>query len=730
MTLVEDLTKERRARLAAEQLLSQRQRELHEANRLLSDHALTLSEQIIRKRQQFERVKGQNSRVMEDLKRVSTQRDMVERRLWDSIQVISDGFAVFDRGNVLIAANAAYLSVFDGLELVRPGVAYADILKILMGEGIVDAEGLSRPDWCQMMWERWHKLSPEPKVIRLWNQRSIRLIDQRTETGDTVSLAMDITRTIRREENLRRARVRAESANRAKSAFLARMSHELRTPMNGVVGMAELLTETELGEEQRLFVDTIRTSGESLLSLINDILDFSRAEAEKLVLHDAPFNLEELIFDVMTLFQPAVQVKPVELAVDYDMFLPTEFTGDAARVRQVLTNLVGNAVKFTDQGKVMIRVVGLPLDDEGRFRIHITVEDTGMGIAHDLHDHIFGDFNQVEDAQNRRFEGTGLGLAISKQLVERMGGEIWVDSEPGRGSSFGFHLNLRASDSAPEVLVSCPKWISRIVLVCPQSFGAGILRQQLGILGLESVTVECQAKSIKEILQQGDVVVFDDFAGSEKVEGVIAALREHNKGQPIVLMQAAPNLSGRKDGGVIVVTRPVSRHAMLTALAAASASADAQPPLLLGAVTEGPRKMRVLAAEDNRTNRLVLEKLLKDLNIDLNFAENGKEAVKMWQEHEPDLIFMDISMPEMDGKEASRRIREAEKKSGRAPVKIVALTAHAIEGDEDDILSAGLDHYLTKPIRKAALVEEISQAIPAGAAPIYIKEQHPAVAAQ
>ncbi len=400
---------------------------------------------------------------------------IAQRRLWDSVETIEDGFAVFDTDNRLVAANSAYLSVFDGMECVAPGILYDDVARILVEEGIVDIGDANRAEWCADMIARWRRTQLEPRTIKLWDGGFIKLVDRRSDNGDTVSLALNITETIRYEEQLKEARSKAEGANRAKSAFLANMSHELRTPMNGVVGMADLLADTPLTEEQQLFVETIKASGEALLVLINDVLDFSKIEAEKLVLHAAPFDLERSIFDVVTLLQASIQDRNLHLIVDYDMFLPTRFVGDAGRVRQVLTNLIGNAVKFTAQGHVLIRVVGLPEGESGDFRVHVSVEDTGIGIPEEMIDQIFGEFTQVEDEHDRKFEGTGLGLAITEQLVSLMGGEIWVDSVLGRGSCFGFHLTMQAPDGPVTQLDSLPDWISRVVLVDSQTPGNAIL---------------------------------------------------------------------------------------------------------------------------------------------------------------------------------------------------------------------------------------------------------------
>ncbi|WP_372605443.1 PAS-domain containing protein, partial [Actibacterium sp.] len=559
MTLEKKLAEERRGRLAAERLLDQKTRELFEANAKLSKHARHLSDEIVETRQQAEELRGRNTQITEELEVVSTAFAIAERRLWDSLETIRDGFAVFDADDRMVASNAAFRAIFEGLEDVRLGAPYADIVQLMADEGIVDTQGLSRADWVAQALARW-QLNPVPdSVIRLWNGQYLKQIERRTPAGDMVclhlnqtemmrmwaaveavqdgfvlydhddrlvmcndryrqiyadsapamlpgttfeqilrygldrghykdaigheedwladrmnrhqradgvieqplsdgrwlrileqqtpdggrvGLRMDITEQKQQHAALEEARVAAEAASRAKSAFLANMSHELRTPMNGVVGMAELLCDTPLSEEQRLYAETIRNSGEALLVLLNDVLDFSKIEAAKLNLHPEPFDLERAIHEIVMLLQATAHDKSLALLLDYDMFLPTCFLGDRGRIRQILTNLIGNAVKFTQAGHVLVRVVGLPANLPDQQQIHITVEDTGIGIAPELQQHIFGEFNQIEDQQNRNFEGTGLGLAISKQLVELMGGDIWVDSEKGVGSCFGFRITL------------------------------------------------------------------------------------------------------------------------------------------------------------------------------------------------------------------------------------------------------------------------------------------------
>lgn len=834
------LAAERRARLTAERLLAQKQEELFAANEKLSKHAFTLSDKIVEQRHHAEELKDENFQVRSDLRRA-------EQRLWTSFETIEDGFAVFDSSRRLVLANPAYMSIFDGIEAVAPGAAYTDLLKLCVEEGIIDTEGLSRAEWCAMMQDRWNGSQIEPAVVRLWNGYSIKLVERRGDDGDIVSLCLNITDTIRREKDLTIARTRAEAANRAKSAFLANMTHELRTPMNGVVGMAELLCDSPLDEEQLLYVETIRKSGEALLVIINDVLDYSKMEAEKLQLHPGPIDLEHLMHDVVMLAKPTAQEKSVELVLDYDIFLPSKFIGDQGRLRQVMTNLVGNAVKFTLEGHVLLRVIGMP-PENGAQEIIISIEDTGIGIAPDMIDHIFGEFNQAEDERNRAFEGTGLGLAITRQLIELMGGEIWVDSELGEGSCFSFRITLPLNEEDGETPLAITSDLRRVLIVDETEINRSILERQLAPLGV-SVSFANSVEQALEYLddnQDIDAVLTDLVLPGLSGSDLARQLRGRPNGPPVILLSSAMMgqlNSDDKDMFQATLSKPVMRadlYAALNALAkpatpspaaepvaemppasppVAEASppqlpiqAEPDPPVETPAIptdkqpleteqttpvvepgpfmsarrrakqaeetaspnpapvapaaetpnppaaapasnvvplapapepapepnaapviapaepasptpaSDAPRKISILAAEDNKTNQLVFRKMVKTLNIDLRFANNGEEAVAAYQDERPDMIFMDISMPKMDGMEATRTIRALEEESSAPRVPITALTAHAMDGDADRILAAGLDHYLTKPLKKAEIMGRIEELVPDGRLPLHLDD--------
>jgi signal transduction histidine kinase/CheY-like chemotaxis protein len=808
--------------MAAERHLEWKSRELAAANEKLALQARALSEQVVEERQsaraarsEAARLKGQNERYLGDLDRAHTTAVMAERRLRTSIDIIRDGFAVFDAENRLLLANRAWLHPFaEGA--IAPGMAYRDLLAAVAPLMLLDQEV---EGWIAAMCDRIAGDDIPPVELALQSGRWIRLEDRRARDGDRVSLAIDITAEMRlraaveaipdgfvifdnqdrlimcnqryrdlyalaqdvirpgirfedllraslatglhadalgreeawiterlaeyraasgtveqrftdgrwiraqdhitpdggrvglrsditperaAQETLLAARAAAEAANRAKSAFLANMSHEIRTPMNGVVGMAELLCGTELTEEQRLFAETIRSSGEALLTIINDVLDYSKIEAGHLALRPEPFDLERLIHETAILLQPQARAKGIELLTDYDMFLPTRLVGDPGRLRQVLTNLMGNAVKFTETGHVLVRVVGIqPFD--GTARLHITVEDTGIGIAPEQLERIFDEFTQVEDAANRRYEGTGLGLAITRRLITRMEGELWVDSEPGKGSCFGFALTLPVAEEALPARV--PTSLRRLLLCAGNPTNRTIIERQLAPFGIDLIACRNAQEALDQALSSTDAAILLDH-GSDSLDGLALcrAMARNGAKQPRILMvtpDQLPEAEAARQEGILheILVKPVLRADLYRALTRQTGSTI---PIAANTPSQ-TRRMRVLAAEDNKTNQLVLAKMVRDLDLDLRFADNGREAVEIWQDFHPDLIFMDISMPELDGCAASGKIRSME--GGRARVPIIALTAHAMEDDSVRFLAAGIDRHLTKPLRMSALIE-------------------------
>ena len=722
MTLANKLAEERRGRLAAERLLELKQAELSAANRKLGKHAAALQGEIVETRAEVATVKTENERVKTELGQANQKVEIAERRLWHSVQTITDGFAFFNTDNRMIAANEAYLVIFNGLEVIRPGVNYVTILQVLTEEGIVNTGSLSADDWRQMMTDRWMQPNPDPITVRLWNDQYIKLVDRRGQGGDIVSLGLNITESVRYEQQLKLARAEAEAASRAKSAFLANMSHEIRTPMNGVVGMSELLGDTGLSEEQQLYVDTIKNSSEALLVIINDVLDYSKIEAKKLELHPEPFDLERSIHEVIMLLQPSARDKGLTLLLDFDLFLPTAYIGDPGRVRQVLTNLMGNAVKFTSEGHVLVRVTGVPDPETGHADVTIVIEDTGIGIPEDKVDHIFGEFNQVENERNRQFDGTGLGLAISQRLVNLMQGEMWVTSEEGIGSCFGFRIPLSLSDQSLPETPPVPDGLRRVLVVDDIEANRTILQRQLEQLGLGVVCCASGAEALKNLTDIDLVLTDHNMPEMDGLE-LADAIRQAGHQTPILLLSSNPSFAASDPGAAhlhAIMQKPVPRADLFARLQSVG-PVDANPVQTVPApktMADAPelRQMRVLAAEDNKTNQLVFGKMVKDADIKLKFANNGLEAVEYFQSFEPDMIFMDISMPKMDGKEATMKIREIEAKTGGS-VPIVALTAHAMDGDDQGILAAGIDYYLTKPLRKPEIHGKLRENQPKGARP-------------
>jgi len=611
---------------------------------------------------------------------VQAQRDLaLFRKRWsDIIEVLPDGFAVFDADHRLVVANHIYSENYDAIrEHIVPGVPRATLLK--------QAGGYAR------------------------------LIEQRTGFGDVISYRVNITQEKRREEKLEQANHAAEAASRSKSAFLANMSHEIRTPMNGVIGMADLLSDTDLDEEQRMFMRTIKSSGEALLVIINDILDYSKIEAGQMELFPEPFNLEECVHEASKLLEGTAQTKGLTLLIDYDIFTPSDFVGDSGRIRQVLLNLMSNAIKFTETGHVVVRVVSV--EENGVHCLHIAVEDTGIGIPADKIDHVFSEFKQVDEDENRKFEGTGLGLAISKRLVQLMGGDMWLDSTYGQGSVFGFKINLSAINQPDVALPKLKNQAAKVMIVDDVDVNRTILAKQLGHLG---VYVDCFASghAALDTFNRGrryDMIITDYHMPDMDGAALAQHLRDAGFDGPLIAMSSQNSTKTlRQDRALFNASfqKPILRADLYKSLNAIFQAGQDSPflqePPAMHPALKLPN-LDILLAEDNKTNQLVFRKMLKGADADLRIAENGNELVQMFQQQRPDIVFSDISMPEMDGIEATGLIRAAEAKNEWVSTPIVALTAHAMPGDKERFLEAGMDDYLTKPLKKDIVISKLEE---------------------
>ena len=640
-------------------------------------------------------------------------------RMQAAVDALQDGFVLFDRDDRFITANARYREIYAAnAEFRQAGSRFEDILRKAAEAGRIPAAEGRVGDWVS---ERMAVHREGGSVIQqISDGRWLKIVEQPTPDGGRVGLHIDITEIKAREAELEDARAEAEAASRAKSAFLANMSHEIRTPMNGVVGMAELLAETRLDAEQKLFADTIRASGEALLTIINDVLDFSKIEAGKLELYPEPFDVERAIHDVMMLLKPKAVEKQIDLVIDYDMFLPVGLVGDTGRIRQVLMNLVGNAIKFTASGHVMVRATGVGNGD--RQELHVTVEDTGIGIPAEKLDHVFGEFNQVEEASNRKFEGTGLGLAISRRLIGIMGGEVWVESTLGEGSCFGFRIELPIAQGSSQRDPHAARQSGSVLVVDDLQINRTILERHLRAMGLNVVTAQDAAAALRAVQRRGtgfDAILTDLVMPGIDGMALAARLRDGGYNGPIFLLSSDSFAAKRPGDDALVsavIQKPILRSDLQRLfIAGANTPIDAPPmgPGTHSSQAQGPSVtndivLDVLLAEDNRTNQLVFRKMVEDLPLSLRIAVNGAEAVAQFEAQRPDLVFMDVSMPEMDGIEATARIRALEAERGLRPTPIIALTAHAMTGDAERFLAAGMSRFMTKPVRKALLAEAIA----------------------
>jgi len=524
-------------------------------------------------------------------------------------------------------------------------------------------------------------------------------------------LLEEMTLLEQQNKDLMESSLRAERVNQAKSVFLANMSHEIRTPMNGVIGMTNLLSQTVLNEEQKEYVEIIRTSSEGLLGIINDILDFSKIEAGKIEIETHPLDIEDVVGEGLDIIATKAHSNGLEIASSIDPSLPALVEGDSTRIRQVLVNLLSNAVKFTEKGEIVVKAWSLPVNAK-EAHIYISVQDTGIGIPAEKQANLFEAFTQAEASTTRKFGGTGLGLSISKQLCYMMGGDLWVESTPGRGSTFTFRVKVGILKSAEERYneQDLDRLKGKKVLVVDDNgTNRQILHVQLMHWGMVPITASTGKEALDKLKKErADLVLLDyHMPHMNGVELAKHIYRLYPNLACIMLSSLGINVKSKEIE--VALNKPVKfrqlQHTILYVLGSGDKPV-ASAPSVKKAETEDFSHVQILLAEDNIVNQKVALRTLKKFGIEAEVAANGKEAVDKLRQTDFDLVLMDMQMPVMDGLEATERIRELPEKAG---IPIIAMTASAMDSDREKCMAAGMNGFISKPFRSEELLATIKQ---------------------